>query len=61
MNILKKILGVMLIILGISGILLPVLPGWVFVFAGIYLICPNRYKVLKERLIKLFGIKENVV
>lgn len=58
MNIIKKISGGFLILLGISGIVLPILPGWVFVFGGIYLICPQRYKRIKERLVKLFSLKE---
>ena len=36
--ILRKILAIVLIIIGISGIILPVLPGWPFVFWGLFII-----------------------
>lgn len=61
MGILKKIAGAAMIILGLSGIVLPVLPGWVFIFAGIYLISPRKHKSIKNWLIKVFKIKGRTV
>jgi uncharacterized membrane protein YbaN (DUF454 family) len=49
-----------MILLGLSGIVLPVLPGWVFIFAGIYLISPRRHKSIKNWLIKFFKLKGDV-
>jgi uncharacterized membrane protein YbaN (DUF454 family) len=60
-GILKKIAGAAMIILGLSGIVLPVLPGWVFIFAGIYLISPRKHKSIKNWLIKVFKIKGRTV
>lgn len=37
-RILKFTLGVLAIIVGISGIILPILPGWLLIFVGIELI-----------------------
>ncbi|SHI02424.1 hypothetical protein SAMN02745823_01975 [Sporobacter termitidis DSM 10068] len=31
----RKIIGILLIILGIIGILVPIMPGWIFILAGI--------------------------
>jgi uncharacterized membrane protein YbaN (DUF454 family) len=58
--IVKRILGSVMIILGLCGIALPILPGWVFVFAGIYLISPRRHRSIKNWLIKLFRLKGDV-
>lgn len=59
----NKIFGVFLILLGVIGALLPVIPGFVFVIAGLSLISKNysrsiqfivmRYKVHK-RITKFF-------
>ena len=32
--------GILLILLGIAGLILPILPGWVFIFSGLSLISP---------------------
>lgn len=40
----KIFLGILSLILGLVGLLLPILPGWVFIFAGIYLIFPEHGK-----------------
>lgn len=37
----KKILGVVMIILGISGVILPLLPGWMFILAGFGMLLPQ--------------------
>ena len=41
LKIMKKILGVALIILGISGLILPFLPGWIFIMAGLGMLLPQ--------------------
>ena len=61
MGIMKKIAGTAMVILGLSGIILPVLPGWVFIFAGIYLISPRKHQSIKRWLIKVFKIKGRTV
>ena len=37
---LRFLIGIGLIILGIVGIILPVMPGWIFLFPGIFLAFP---------------------
>ena len=46
----RKISGVFLILLGIAGIILPILPGWVFIFIGLSLLGINFWfiEVAKE-------------
>lgn len=31
----RKIFGILLIILGVIGLVLPVMPGWIFILAGL--------------------------
>ncbi len=31
----RQIFGILLIILGVIGIVLPVMPGWIFILAGL--------------------------
>jgi uncharacterized membrane protein YbaN (DUF454 family) len=31
----RKMLGILLIILGVVGLVVPVMPGWVFILAGL--------------------------
>ena len=58
--IVKRVVGSVLILLGLSGIVLPILPGWVFIFAGIFLISPRRHRSIKNWLIKFFKLKGDV-
>ena len=46
----RKISGVLLVIIGIAGIVLPILPGWVLIFVGLSLLVINFYfiEVLKD-------------
>jgi len=37
----RIIAGVLLILVGIVGLMLPVMPGWIFIFPGIYLLGPD--------------------
>ncbi|MCE5279025.1 MAG: PGPGW domain-containing protein [Planctomycetaceae bacterium] len=48
-------LGILLILLGIAGLVLPVLQGWAMIFAGIILLAPNsRFsKWIKRKLQRL--------
>lgn len=46
----KIILGVIFFLLGIVGLLLPILPGWALIFAGIMLIYPERGKRIVQWL-----------
>lgn len=54
-KILKTILGVILILIGIMGLFLPILPGIVLMLAGISLIHPALYKkiIKKFKTIKI--------
>lgn len=58
--VIKRIIGTIMILIGLSGIVLPILPGWVFVFAGIYLISPRKHKSIKDWLIRTFKLKRKV-
>ncbi len=49
--ILKKIFALFLIILGVLGIVLPVLPGWIFIISG-WAILSRRSKSLSKRYVK---------
>lgn len=38
---LRIALGVFLILLGIAGLILPIMPGWILIFPGLALAAPN--------------------
>jgi len=38
---LRLTLGLMLMLVGILGLLLPILPGWIFIFPGLALLVPD--------------------
>jgi hypothetical protein len=38
----EKIGGVLLILVGLIGLILPIMPGWVFIFAGLALLGDRR-------------------
>ncbi len=40
-GVLLYILGILLIIVGVAGVVLPILPGWVFIFMGLSIIAPR--------------------
>ncbi len=50
--------GVALILLGLVGLILPILPGWVFLFTGLTLINPRLAERLKKKVIRKFFKKE---
>ena len=54
------ILGVFLIATGIVGCLIPVLPGWPFLFLGLSFIAPKLAERLKQRFYRKFSKKEVV-
>lgn len=37
----KKFFGIILITIGIIGLILPIMPGWLFIIPGIKLAFPN--------------------
>jgi len=41
MRLFRKISGVLLIVIGLAGIVLPILPGWVLIFIGLSLLGIN--------------------
>jgi hypothetical protein len=52
-----KVLGIILVIIGIAGIFLPILPGWLLIFVGLSLMRVLFLKKLVKRLAKKFGAK----
>ena len=54
------IAGIFLILIGIVGWLLPVVPGWAFIFIGLSFIAPAFAARLKRRILRRFSKKEVV-
>ncbi len=52
--------GIVLILIGVIGLILPILPGWVFIFLGLSLIAPAFAARLKRRVLRKFSKKEIV-
>ena len=52
------IVGIVLIIVGIAGLILPVLPGWALIFQGLYLITPRLATRLQKRIYRKLLKKE---
>lgn len=55
--VLRKILGISLIVLGVLGLIMPILPGWIFIFIGlemlgIKLLFSENFQLLKEKFKK---------
>ena len=52
---LMALVGILLMIVGIAGLILPILPGWPILFFGLSLIAPKLAERLKKYLFrKLF-------
>ena len=54
------LLGVIFILIGLVGLIVPVMPGWLFVFAGLSLIAPKLAERLKNRIFRKFFKKDIV-
>ncbi len=58
------VLGLLLIFVGVAGVVLPILPGWVFIFMGLSIVAPRaamrlKWWVFRRRFKKdLFSFKE---
>ena len=59
-KLLLGVFGFFLILVGIAGILLPVIPGWFFIFLGLSFIAPAFAARLKRRVLRRFS-KQGVV
>jgi len=46
------IAGLFLIALGIVGLILPVMPGWIFIFLGLSFIAPEFAEKLKQWVLR---------
>ncbi len=61
-RLLSIFVGIFFIILGFIGFLLPLTPGWAFIFIGILFISPHHGKKavarIKELLFRIFKKKE---
>lgn len=49
-NILRKTVGVLLIILGIIGLFIPFVSGWFFIFIGLVVLESNYLKNIIEKI-----------
>jgi len=45
LKLVRKFFGVVLILIGVAGIILPILPGWVLIFVGLSLLGVEIYYV----------------
>ena len=52
--------GILFLLLGVIGLILPILPGWVFFFIGLSFIAPDFAHRLKQRFLRRFVKKEIV-
>lgn len=57
-KILLAIVGVVYILIGIAGIILPIVPGWVLIFLGLSFIAPKLAERLKRRILRKFAKHE---
>jgi hypothetical protein len=55
---LKKILGFVLVMIGIAGIFLPIVPGWLLIFVGLGLMKVLFLEKLVKRMARRFGVEE---
>lgn len=55
------IVGVFFMVIGSVGILLPVLPGWIFLFIGLSLIAPRLARRLKRGLLRRWFKQDTVI
>lgn len=47
---LRTLLGAISILFGIIGLVIPIVQGWFFILAGLFLINPEYYKKGKEKI-----------
>ncbi len=52
--------GIILLFVGIVGLIMPILPGWLLIFAGLSLIAPKLAERLKKRIFRKFFKKDIV-
>ncbi|OIO44786.1 MAG: hypothetical protein COZ34_01585 [Candidatus Pacebacteria bacterium CG_4_10_14_3_um_filter_34_15] len=55
--VLRKIFGASLIILGVMGLIMPILPGWIFIFfglemLGLKLLLSENFQLLRKKFKK---------
>jgi hypothetical protein len=56
-SVLRRILGIFLVIIGIAGIFLPIVPGWLLIFVGLALLRVLFLKNMVRKLAKKMGVK----
>lgn len=49
----KKFAGIVLIIIGIIGLILPIMPGWFFLIPGLMLVDERLAKYVKKKFVFL--------
>lgn len=61
MAVFKWIAGGVCVIIGLSGLVLPVLPGWALILLGVYLIYPRKYKRIMRRIKAILKLREKTL
>lgn len=61
MAVFKWIAGGVCVIIGLSGLVLPVLPGWALILLGVYLIYPCKYKRIMRRIKAILKLREKTL
>jgi hypothetical protein len=56
-KVLRRILGIFLVIIGIAGIFMPIVPGWLLIFVGLALLRVLFLKNIVRKLAKKMGVK----
>lgn len=51
-GILRKVIGILLIAIGILGLIFPIVPGWIFLIPGLIILKINIFKKYFDRIRK---------
>jgi len=49
-QIIRILLGIAIIMIGIVGLIVPIMPGWLFIIPGLVLINPEKGKIIGNKL-----------
>lgn len=49
-QIIRILLGIAIVMIGIVGLIVPIMPGWLFIIPGLVLINPEKGKIIGNKL-----------